>query len=652
MCGIAGEFRWSKRPDGLSVAGMLHYLRHRGPDIGGVVAHGPMALGHRRLAIIDTSLAGLQPMADRSRRCWVVLNGEIYNYRELKAELAQHGAAFRTKTDTEVILEAYKYWGPDFVERLNGMFAFALWDEVKQTGLLARDRAGEKPLYYCELPDGVVFASELTALMAHPEVDLNTSACGLSDYLSLSYVPGDTCIVSRVRKLPPAHVLVAGNGRLRGPTCYWDIASFFRNKALIGEREAADRLAGLIDDSVRLRLVSDVPLGSFLSGGVDSSAVVSSMVSLQGRESTYTFSMGFGEDTYDELPDARFVAGHLGTQHREAVATAPSPDDIVRICTAMDEPIADTSFIPMWHLAQFARQHVTVCLSGDGADEAFGGYETYVADRLHHVATALPRGLLRMLPAIAQRLPVRFSKVSFDYKARQFATGCRYDADRAHYHWREIFGAQERNALVRPEWRAAGRETFEAFQRFSDELPECDYLDRAFYVDLKTWLADDILTKVDRSTMAHSLEARAPYLDHRILEFAASMPADMKVGWWRKKIVLKKSQEARLPALVLKRKKAGFNAPVSHWLDERLQEFGRDVTTSGRLAEWVDPHGVENLWIEHRQRFRDNGYRLFSLICLGLWLERNSTRSAARIDDDVRWIDASAPFAHERVHAS
>lgn len=651
MCGIAGEFRWAKQPDGRAVGGMLHHLRHRGPDIGGLVAHGAMALGHRRLSIIDTSLAALQPMADRSGRYWVVLNGEIYNYRELRAELAQHGAAFRTKSDTEVILEAYKHWGRNFLERLNGMFAFALWDAVEQTGFLARDRAGEKPLYYCELPDGLVFASELTALMAHPEVPLARSPSGLSDYLALSYLPGDACLLAQVRKLPPAHVLFVAEGKIREPVCYWDIAPFFRNKIAIGEREAAERLRALIDDSVRLRLVSDVPLGSFLSGGIDSSAVVSSMVSLQGRDRTHTFSMGFQEDTYDELPEARLVAGHLGTSHHEATAGAPSADDIVQICAAMDEPIADTSFIPMWRLAQFARRQVTVCLSGDGADEAFGGYETYVADRLHHLVTALPPGLARTLPLIAELLPVRFSKVSFDYKARQFATGCQYDSDRAHYHWREIFSARERHDLLRPEWRNAGRDTSSAFQGFSAELADCHYLDRAFYVDLKTWLADDILTKVDRSTMAHSLEARAPYLDHRILEFAASLPAKFKVGWRRKKIVLKNSQQRRLPASVIERKKAGFNAPVSHWLADRLARFGRDVTASSRLAEWIEPRRVEDLWAEHRNRVRDNGYRLFTLICLGLWLERNSARPVAGSDADVRRIDASAPFTLEHVSA-
>ncbi|MBV8752172.1 MAG: asparagine synthase (glutamine-hydrolyzing) [Hyphomicrobiales bacterium] len=651
MCGIVGEFRWARQPDGRAVAGMLGHLRHRGPDVGGLVAHGAMALGHRRLSIIDTSLAGLQPMVDSSGRYWIVLNGEIYNYRELKTELVQHGAAFRTKSDTEVILEAYKFWGRDFIERLNGMFAFALWDAVEQTGLLARDRAGEKPLYYCELTDGLVFASELTALMAHPEISLARSPSGVADYLALSYFPGDACLLSQVRKLPPAHVLVAANSKVREPVSYWDIAPCFRDKIAIGEREAAERLGALIDDSVRLRLVSDVPLGSFLSGGIDSSAVVGSMVSLQGRDQTHTFSMGFQEDTYDELPEARLVAGHLGTDHHEAIAAAPSPDDIMRICAAMDEPIADTSFIPMWHLAQFARRHVTVCLSGDGADEAFGGYETYIADRLHHLATTLPRGLVRVLPPLVELLPVKFSKVSFDYKARQFATGCGYDADRAHYHWREIFGAAERHDLLRPEWRDACRETSATFRRFSDELKDCDYLDRAFYVDLKTWLADDILTKVDRSTMAHSLEARAPYLDHRILAFAASLPAGLKVGWRRKKIVLKNSQQARLPASVLRRKKAGFNAPVSHWLDGRLEQLGRDVTTSTRLAEWVVPSRVENLWTEHRNRVRDNGYRLFTLICLGLWLERNSARPIARSDDDVRRIDAHAPFTHEHMHA-
>lgn len=626
----------------MAVSAMLSPMRARGPDMGAVVANGPMAFGHRRLSIIEPSTGSRQPMADRSGVLWITFNGEIYNYRELRAELAGRGAVFRTQSDTEVILEAYSAWGPDCVSRLNGMFAFALWDGLRRQVLLARDRAGKKPLCYAQVGDGLIFASTLDGLLAHPELSLDIDPSTVGDFLSLSYVPTDASMARGVVKLPPACTLQVTPEGVGPPRRYWDLAAHFRAKSRLSESEASERLAELIDDSVRLRLVSDVPLGAFLSGGIDSSTIVTAMSALQGGDRTCTFSIGFDERGFDELDEARAAAAAAHTSHQDQVVRTPDADDLVHIISAMDEPLADTSFIPMWYLARFARNRVTVSLSGDGGDELFAGYETYVADRLHHQLSWLPMAIRRQFPYLAGLVPVSFGKVGLDYKLRQFASGCVLDGDRAHHHWREVFAPDLLQSLLRPEHRARCRSSFEAFRSFAEEMADAHPLDRASYVDIKTWMVDDILAKVDRSTMAHSLEARAPFLDYRVMEFAASLPVNMKLKGLRKKHILKESQRNRLSAAIIERRKLGFNAPVSHWLVGRLEGLARDVTFGERLGAWVERGAVEELWRDHVARRADNGYRLFTLTCLGLWLEQAARPKAISIDSDVIRIDLTA----------
>jgi len=624
MCGIAGSLTWNAPPDTDAVRRMTARLTHRGPDAEGFSCRGPLAVGHRRLSVIDVSEAANQPMADHTGRFSIVYNGEIYNFHQIRDELARDGATFRTRSDTEVILEAYKRWDVACLERLNGMFAFALWDDPRRRMLLARDRAGEKPLYYREHPGGgLIFSSELKALRAHAACGDRINARALGHYLSLNYTFAAEPILVGIRKLEPAHYLLVERDRPLRPVRYWDLAAHFRNKQPHRSiDEAADELDALITDAVRLRLVSDVPLGAFLSGGLDSSTIVAAMCRLRAPAQNKTFSIGFGEDTYNELPAARAVSRALGVEHHDQVVRVDMAAALPAIVRAADEPFADTSAIPMFYLAMLAREHVTVSLSGDGADEAFAGYDTYTADRLLHATRWAPGWATRALGGAFDAVwPVSFAKVSFDFKARQFLRSHRRGADRAHAAWRTIFTDDDIRTLVRPEHTAIrDADAFEHVRPHLDEVRDCHYLDRAQYVDIKTWLTDDILVKVDRVTMAHSLEARAPFLDHRILEFAASLPPDWRLRGLRRKHILKVAQKRHVPAGVIDRPKRGFNAPVSHWLAGPLAELGRAATGRDVLGDWFDTREVERLWDDHRTARRDNGLKLFGLTCLGLWI--------------------------------
>jgi asparagine synthase (glutamine-hydrolysing) len=629
MCGISGVLSWDQPPDRTLVEAMCDRQKHRGPDAGCTVARPGLVLGHRRLSVIDLSDAANQPLADCSERFWIVYNGELYNFRGLKQELEQLGARFRTASDTEVILEAYKAWGLAAFERLNGMFALAIWDEPARRLVLARDRAGEKPLYYMRLVDGgLVFASELQALERHPAVSRRLNLQALDQFLSLNYVLGSSCALEGVEKLEPAHYLVAHRGGVAAPVEYWNLAAYFHHKAVYrDEGEAADAVRAMVDDAVRLRLESDVPLGAFLSGGLDSSTIAAAMCHLRPPAQNETFSVGFAEATYDELPWARRAAAAIGVgAHHDQIVAPDMAAALPRIATAAGEPFADTSMIPVYYLAAFARQRVTVCLSGDGSDEIFAGYETYVADALLRATRWVPEPATRALSKLVTATgPVTFNKVSIDFKVRQFLRGHSASPERAHYAWRRIFSDEEKQQLLRPEHHAAvrGMDPFARFRQFHQHVADCHPLDQALYVDIKTWLADDILVKVDRMTMAHSLESRAPFLDHRLMQLAASLPPHWKLNARGRKHVLKRSQRGRLPEAILQRRKEGFNAPVSSWLAGPLQRLAREATSAAALGEYLRPEPIARLWEDHLARRADNGLKLFGLTCLGLWLTRD-----------------------------
>ena len=613
---------------------MLARLRHRGPDAEGVVARGAVALAHARLSIIDVSAAANQPMADGDETCWVVFNGEIYNHHELRAELTAGGATFRTRSDTEVILEGYKRWGLECFARFNGMFALALWDERGQTLVLARDRLGKKPLYYTETAEGLAFSSELPSLRRHPGMGREINPAGIRQALTLGYLLGSDCILEGVRKLAPGTLLVARRGRALESRSYWSLAPFFAEKSRWRSAdEAADALDALLRDAVRLRLESDVPLGAFLSGGIDSSLIVAMMRDglMTGRVDAFT--AGFGDASYDERPQARRIAGHLGVTLHEQTVADEAMADLLRLMALAGEPFADTSLLPTYHLCGLARRHVTVSLSGDGGDELFAGYETYVADRLHHLIRAVPAPLTRLAErALGALLPVSMTKVSLDYKLRQFLAGARHEFRRAHYSWRTLFAEDELTRLIRPE-RAEARQSdpYDGFHGHYEAVKDCHYLDQAAYVDLKTWLPDDILVKLDRASMAHGLEARAPFLDHRLVEFAAALPVALKLRLFQKKFLLRRLHGRYFPAELRARRKLGFNAPVAHWFARDGRESLRAFTHAPALLDWVVPEEVDRLWREHRAGVRDNGFRLFTLACLGAWFEASRAEDAADV---------------------
>lgn len=627
MCGICGQLAWTSPPNLAAIERMAASLAHRGPDAEGFFACGPIALGHRRLSVIEVSAASNQPMSDSSGTLTLIFNGEIYNFRELRRELEALGSRFATGSDSEVILEAYRHWGTAGVERLHGMFAFALWDAARHCLLLARDRLGKKPLYFYPLADGgLIFASELKGLIAHPDVPRRLSVEALGHYLSLNYTLTAVPILEGVVKLPPAHFLLVEEGRPLTPRRYWDLASFFRDKsAATNEVAAAEALAQHLDDAVRARLMSDVPLGAFLSGGLDSSAIVAAMARLQGADQVFTFSVGFAERSYSELPEAEAAARLLGVRHHAQTVAPPPLELLADIVWAADEPFADTSMIPTYLLARHTRERVTVALSGDGGDELFAGYETYVADRLHGWLGRAPRSLSRAARWVVEcALPASRNKVSFDYKARKLLAGSHLSAGRAHFSWRTIFSSEEQLQLfpaIAPQLAEA--DAYSYFQGFEREVAGCHPLDRASFVDLKTWLPDDILVKVDRMTMAHSLEARAPFLDHRLVELAAGLPPEFKLKGWEKKYLLKKSQARNLPRSITHRRKSGFNAPVAHWL---CKEW-RSLLAAERWAEPsahlpFEPRFVRRLADEHHQGKADHSLKLLSLIHLRLWAEK------------------------------
>ncbi len=633
MCGIGGLL--SHGPGGRAgveaVAGrMVTALRHRGPDDEGIhvsplspagAPRGWLALGHTRLSIIDLSPAARQPMANEDGSLWLTFNGEIYDFQELRAELSARGHRFRSHTDSEVLLHLYEEDDEEFLARCNGMFAFALWDERRQRLVLGRDRLGVKPLVYALLPQGIAFASDVRALAEVPGVARAIDPAALLDYLVVGYVLTPRTILAGVHRLPPATVLTWQDGAVRLRR-YWDPAAAVRTPAAGTEADWVAALGAALTAATRRRLVSDVPLGTFLSGGLDSSAVTREARAALGRP-IETFSVSFPEPSYDEVGAARTVAAHLGCPHH--YTTVPATPDAVRkaLAAALDEPLADTSLVPLYYLAHLARERVTVVLSGDGGDEALGGYPTYLADRLFGWYSRAPGPVRHGVAALARHFPVTARKVGASYKLRQFFTAPDANPDRAHFWWRVLFPRAEALGLLSPDVRAAvgTHDPWHTFAQHAAECPTADPLARAQYVDLKTFLADNILAKVDRATMAHALEARAPFLDFRLMELALALPSRAKVRGLTQKVLLRRLLRDRLPAAILAAPKRGFNAPVSAWLRGPLRELGQELLASDALRETglFDPAPVAALWAAHERGWQDQGFRLWGLVSFMVW---------------------------------
>ena len=620
MCGIAGRFNFDPlRPVHRDVLeAMTDAVTHRGPDAAGYHLAPGIGLGHRRLSIIDLS-TGDQPHSNEDGTIWTIFNGEIYNFADVRAELLAHGHRFRTGSDTEVIVHGYEQWGERCVEKFRGMFAFALWDSTARRLMLARDRVGVKPLYYAELPGrGIVFGSELKSLLEDPDVPREWRPEAIDAFLTLLYIPAPATIYKGVHKLEPGHILIAERGSVR-TSRYWDL-QFTGEGDARREDEYLEQLDALLRESVALRQISDVPLGAFLSGGIDSSAVAAYMVETSSCPPV-TISVGFDHARYDELAHARRVAEHLGCEFHPRTVTPDIVSLLPKLAWHFDEPFADSSAVPTYYVSKAARELVTVALSGDGGDELWAGYTRHRVERWEQRARTALGPASAVAGMLGRALPLSMKGAR---ALRHLAS----DPGQA-YALKHAYGMFEPDAKARlysSDFGASVRHA-DPFAMFRDAYDRCrslDSLDRGLYVDVNTYMVDDILTKVDRMSMAVSLEAREPLLDHKLLEFAATVPTSLKLKDGRGKYLLRKVLERRVPREILERGKQGFEAPIGEWLRGPLAPMADALLSDGRLRDRgvFNDREVTRLWTEHRAGRADHRHRLWQLMMLELWFRQ------------------------------
>ena len=619
MCGITGIFdsRGKRDIDRTVLHRMNESQHHRGPDEGGMHVEPGVGLGHRRLSIIDLS-TGQQPLYNEDGSVCVVFNGEIYNYQELIPELQRLGHVFHTKSDTEVIVHAWEAWGEKCVERFRGMFAFALWDRSRETLFVARDRLGVKPLFYAVLADGTfLFGSELKALLAHGGLVREIDPCAVEEYFALGYVPEPRTIFNGAKKLPPAHTLTVKRGApVPEPREYWDVR--FTADREMSIEEASAELVRRLEESVKLRMISEVPLGAFLSGGVDSSAVVAMMANVS-TDPVNTCSISFDDPAFDETRFAQQVADRYRTRHFVDRVESDDFDLVDELARLYDEPYADSSAIPTYRVCQLARKHVTVALSGDGGDESFGGYRRY---RLHvaeeRLRSVLPLGLRRPMFGLLGRAYPKADWAPRVFRAKSTFEALARDSVEAYFHGVSILREPMRRQLFTNNFRArlGGYNAMEVFHRHAQRVQTDDPLALVQYLDLKTYLIGDINTKVDRASMAHSLEVREPLMDHPLVEWLAALPSSLKVRGSEGKFLLKKAMEPHLPNEVMYRPKMGFAVPLSRWFRGPLKRRVRDALLGDRLAATgiFNQSYLAELLDQHQSGRRDYSAPIWTLL--------------------------------------
>ena len=633
MCGIVGIIeRERDRPVAPEeLTRMVRTLRHRGPDDEGQVRLPGVGLAMRRLSIIDVS-GGQQPFESEDGAIHLVANGEIYNFKSMRKRLMAEGHRFRSQADVEVLVHAYEQWGESFLQQVRGMFALALWDSRTQTLLAARDRAGEKPLYYTLTDHALLLASEIKALLIRDDVDRAVDLESLDQFLTYEYVVTPRTMFRSVKKLPPAHYLRYHDGRL--DICrYWDAAAI--DPRPWRDDEAAEALRETLERAVTSQMMSDVPLGAFLSGGIDSSAIVGLMTNAPGGNNgpVNTFSMGFADGSYNELPYAREIAERFETRHRERIVEPHVEDLFDTLVVHLDEPFADVSLFPTFLVSQIAREHVTVALSGDGGDELFGGYDTYAADamarRMSHV---VPRAAIPALAGLAAMFPPTEKKKGLVNKLQRFMQGVA-DMPPAieHYRWMTFLGPAAKRLLYTQALQAEliDSDVYQPVRACLAAAGTDDLLNRQLYADLCVYLADDILVKVDRMSMATSLETRAPFLDVDVMELAFSMPGSLKIRGRTRKHILKCAVRDLLPESVLTRPKEGFSIPMKTWLRHNLAPLMEDLLSDDRVARrgWFELAAVRRRIDAHKAGHENHAHVLFSLMVLERWLQSNVDRS-------------------------
>jgi asparagine synthase (glutamine-hydrolysing) len=639
MCGICGVLHFDNSPvDSTALSRMVETIRHRGPDDSGTWVDGGVGLGNTRLAIIDLSPAGHQPLSNETGEVWIAFNGEIYNFQSLRPEVESRGHTFRSRTDTETIVHLFEDRGIECLQSLRGMFALALWDGRKREMWLARDRLGKKPLYYFADGQRLIFGSEIKCILAYPDVPRTLNRRVLPLYLAYGYIPAPETIYAGIRMLRPGYWLRVSTGQIE-ERAYWEvpIPTPVAPRQERGEAEWAEALLDQLREAVRLRLISDVPLGAFLSGGLDSSAVVALMAEAASGP-VKTFAMGFaGEPSYDETAHARIVAGHLATDHHEFIVEPQTVDLVAQLAWHLDQPFGDSSIIPTYLVSKLAREHVTVALTGDGGDELFAGYERFHAAQLARRYRVVPAFAHRGLMAVARRLPQGTGYHDLGRRVLRFVSRARLPLPEQYLGWvgvmapelvDELMGIVGAGLAPAPVWagaRPAPTSVVSHYESYFRVNNGRDPLPALLDVNLRTYLPDDLLIKADRMSMAASLEARSPFLDHVLVEFASAMPVDLKLRNGVGKYILKRALAGKLPEEILNRKKHGFGMPIGKWFRTTLREYLTDTLLSPRAAQrgLLDPPTVRRMVNDHLSGGRDYGFALWTLMMLEVWAQQN-----------------------------
>ena len=622
MCGICGQIRLA--PGAASVAmpvdGMLESLTHRGPDERGAWEADGVSLAMRRLRIIDLG-TGQQPMPNEDGTCWIVYNGETYNFMDLRRELEGRGHRFRTRSDTEAVLHAYEEWGADCVRRLRGMFAFAIHDGRSSSSpgrlFLARDRVGEKPLYYYRDARQLVFASEISALLLHPAVPRRVNRRMLPLYLACGYVPAPHTMFEDIHELPPGHTLTVANGEVSVAE-YWDVTYAADAVEHSSVRDIAERVRHLLEEAVRIRLISEVPLGAFLSGGIDSTAIVALMARFMDQP-VKTFAIGFADDpSFDELAYARLAARAYGTDHHEFVVRPDAAGLLPELVRHYGQPFGDSSAIPMYLVSKQTRAHVTVALAGDGGDELFAGYTRFAAARVAEAYRRAPHILHAAIAALLGALPDSTRYDGVVRRVRRFVESAPLPLVEGYLGWAGVF---QRPFIREVMLDAPQTDALEHFQAFVARVRQADPIGRLLYLNTKTYLPGDLLVKADRMSMANSLEVRSPFLDTELIEFAARIPSNLKLRGLTMKYILKRSVKGIVPREIVHRKKHGFGVPIGRWFRDDLRPLVRDTVLSRRAAErgYFRPDVLRRVVEEHETGRRDHGHRLWTLLTLEVW---------------------------------
>ncbi len=621
MCGICGKLNFDGSPvETRLIESMTSVLQHRGPDDYGVFLKDNIGLGHRRLSIIDLSERGKQPMPNEDESIWVVFNGEVYNFPDLRKVLVSKGHQFRSNTDTETLIHLYEEYDINCLHYLRGMYAFAIWDDRRKRLFLARDRVGKKPLYYYKDDKRFIFASEIKAILKDRQIERQPDILAIHHYLTYQFVPSPFTAFKGIKKLPPAHYLLIQDGKVVVKD-YWNIT--YNHKINEPKNVIIDDLKEKLKEAVKIRLISDVPLGAFLSGGIDSSVIVFLMSRLM-REPVKTFSVGFEDDQYNELPYARTIADKYGTDHREFILRPNAVEVLPKIVWHYNEPFADASAIPIYYISKVAKEYIKVVLNGDGGDELFAGYDRYLISSIANRLEVIFRPFLaKVMFRLIRKIPQGIGRYNLIWILKRFLQGYETPPEIRHSTWLCSFDNETKNRLYTDEFLHETKEnnSLDLLRALFNNAEANSFLEKMLYSDFKMYLPDDLLTKVDVASMANSIEVRSPFLDHEFVEFMASVPAEFKLKGFSLKYLLKEAFRSELPDAILYRKKMGFAVPLDRWFRGELKDFMRDILLSHRALQrgYFRRDFIENMIKEHLENRWNWQYQIYNLLMLELW---------------------------------